>query len=239
MGGFGSGRDEYATTPTVGECHRLEVDDLTCLTDRPGGFYQYTWRDEYGHGEPVASVGIWALPEAGDGAADVDRATALRLEYTITDGSTGEEREHEYRVPLEHTECNFGGSRPWFRCPGVVDGEHCGRRAGKLYRPPRQDLFLCRECYDLGYQSARASGNDMKQAELRFRRAFAKADAKDRRPHPNSSPYFPERPSGMHTETFTERVRAVREARSEWHDVMMARLRSLDDKHNLSLSVLD
>lgn len=73
-------------------------------------------------------------------------------------------------------ECNFGGERPWFRCPGVVDGEHCNWRVAKLYRPPRGDLYLCRHCYNLGYTTSRTSGDQLKQAELRYRPTYAKLD---------------------------------------------------------------
>lgn len=111
-----------------------------------------------------------------EGDRNDERALAVWLSYTITDGHTGEDREHTYRVPLEYIDCNFGGKRPWFRCPGVVDGEHCHKRVKKLYRPPREDRFLCRQCYNLGYTSSRTSGVAMKQAELRFRQAHEQID---------------------------------------------------------------
>lgn len=43
---------------------------------------------------------------------DVEKATALRLEYAITDSPAQEDTAYDYRVPLEYTECNFGGERP-------------------------------------------------------------------------------------------------------------------------------
>lgn len=53
------------------------------------------------------------------------------------------------------------------------------------------------------------------------------ADVKDR--SPNNSLYFPERPSGMHLETFTEHLQAVREAQDEWHEAMETRTREFVD----------
>lgn len=50
-------------------------------------------------------------------------------------------------APLVWTSCNFGGSRPWFVCPG------CGRRAAILYEDHQQDRPLCRLCLDLAYPS--------------------------------------------------------------------------------------
>jgi hypothetical protein len=39
--------------------------------------------------------------------------------------------------------------RPYFVCPGVVNGTACGRRVAKLYGPGR--YFVCRHCYRLAY----------------------------------------------------------------------------------------
>jgi len=53
-----------------------------------------------------------------------------------------------YRVALEWTACNYGGSRPWFRCPA----EGCGRRVAILYG---REIFACRQCHELTYQTQR------------------------------------------------------------------------------------
>lgn len=111
---------------------------------RRRGEWQYTWE------------------VTGDAGRERVLGRSLRLIFTVTDHRADEQREYDYPVRLEYTECNFGGERPWFRCPGVVDGEECNRRVGKLYCPPGRDLFLCRHCYDLGYTSSRTSGDEMK-----------------------------------------------------------------------------
>lgn len=80
---------------------------------------------------------------------DAEKATELRLEYTITNDRTREETADDYWVPLEYADCDFGGDRPWFRCPGIVDGVHCNRPARKLDLPRGGEFCLCRECYDL------------------------------------------------------------------------------------------
>ena len=48
-------------------------------------------------------------------------------------------------IRLEWTPCTFGGSRPWFLCPG------CGRRVAILYGPGLP--LECRVCRGLGYAS--------------------------------------------------------------------------------------
>ena len=224
MGGYGSGRQEYATTPTVEECYQLDADYLTDGVDHPGNAYATKRWDPRRH----ATVDLTVHFEGND---DADRATHVRLEYTV-DPPAGDRFEEEHPVPIEYTEPNFGGVRPWFRCPGVVDGEECHDRVRKLYLPNGGRYWLCRECYDLGYRSSRTSGDPVKQAELRYRRAFAKADAKNRRPHPNNAPYFPDKPKGMHWDTFDDLIEDVREAEREWDERMNERTRELLDRYD-------
>jgi hypothetical protein len=217
MGGLGSGRTNYTRTPTVEACYSLDVNTLTDVIDRPGTVTAMWWGD---HDDPEGSIALRI-----DGDQDDERASAVGLSYTITDGHSGEERGHTYRVPLKYTDCNFGGKRPWFRCPSVVDGEHCHERVGKLYRPPREDLFLCRHCYNLGYTSSRTSGDVMKQAELRFRRVHEQIDGQ--RPHPSEYLVPPDRPTGMHRSTYEELVTDIEDAYRDWDEASSAKLREL------------
>ena len=66
--------------------------------------------------------------------------------------------------------CRFGGTRPYFMCPGVVNGVTCGRRVAKLLASGR--YFLCRHCYRLAYdsQSESAWGRALRRAnKIRMR----------------------------------------------------------------------
>ena len=103
----------------------------------------------------------------------------------------------EEPVAIVWTPCHFGGSRPWFICPGVVNGVPCGRRVGKLYGPGR--YFLCRHCYGLAYQS---------QREQPHERALRRANSIRMRlgGEPGMLCPFPEKPKGMHWRTY-ERLR--------------------------------
>lgn len=49
-------------------------------------------------------------------------------------------------VKIVSTPGNLGGRLRWFVCPG------CGRRAGKLYLPKGENIFLCRLCHRLEYR---------------------------------------------------------------------------------------
>lgn len=90
-----------------------------------------TWTDS---SDPAPGILVTTLPENGQDAFE-GRATGVRLAYETAN------REYKCRVSIEYTECNFGGSRPWFLCPGELDGDACGNLVGKLYRPPRRNLF--------------------------------------------------------------------------------------------------
>lgn len=50
----------------------------------------------------------------------------------------------EQTVHLERTACFFGGTRPWFLCPG------CRHRVAALYL--HAGTFRCRLCHDLRYE---------------------------------------------------------------------------------------
>jgi hypothetical protein len=90
---------------------------------------------------------------------------------------------------LTWTACNFGGERPWFICPGAG----CGRRVAVLYGPGR--YFLCRHCYELVYESQRNNA---------IERALHKAQSirKHLGGSANMMEPFPEKPKGMHHDTY-------------------------------------
>jgi hypothetical protein len=43
----------------------------------------------------------------------------------------------EEAVRIVRIPCRFGGARPYFICPGLVNGIACGRRVAKLHGPGR------------------------------------------------------------------------------------------------------
>jgi hypothetical protein len=55
MGGLGSGRYEYATTPTVEDCRTLEVDEFTDAVEHPGTSMTVRWGPE---DDPNASTSV-------------------------------------------------------------------------------------------------------------------------------------------------------------------------------------
>lgn len=54
-------------------------------------------------------------------------------------------------IEVQQTECNYGGKRFWFCCPGL--NVSCGRRVTALYRAEGHSRFACRLCHGLTYES--------------------------------------------------------------------------------------
>jgi hypothetical protein len=75
----------------------------------------------------------------------------------------------------------------------------CDRRDARLYLPPGEGEFLCRNCHDLRYLSQRVGAD-----ELLDRRALA---IRRRLGQKELGQPFPPRPRGMHTKTY-ERLRS-------------------------------
>lgn len=78
---------------------------------------------------------------------------------TFTYNVTGPVRRHHisYSTLLESTHRRLRGRCWWLTCPIDVGGHACGARCCKLYLPPNQVIFGCRDCHDLTYESCRAS----------------------------------------------------------------------------------
>jgi len=213
MGGIFSGRTAYATTPSDRECLKLDVDEFTDVLD-PDTSVSGTCR--WGEGDDAPAISWSTIDDVRD--------EAIRLEYTVRDD--GEHHEKQYPIWIERTECNFGGTRPWWTCPDPG----CSERVGTLYLPPGEELFCCRHCHDFGYTSSRASGNTDRTLRMRYNRVRKKLDAEPC--HPNSlEAWTPDRPKGMHQDTYDDLVRELRRARNEWEEkAFMSTLRKYSDK---------
>ncbi len=192
MGGFGSGRRSGAGRDKVEACRSIDVNQL-CKTGclRPGWVGGWQWTRD---GERVAWINL---------RAETDR---LHLSYRVRFGG-GEWKDVEETVRIVRTPCRFGGNRPYFLCPGVVNGTACSRRVAKLYGSGR--YFLCRHCYHLVHAS---------QSEGEWDRALRRANKIRQRlgGDPGMAAPFPKRPKGMwrrtydrlHAEAFDAEMRA-------------------------------
>jgi hypothetical protein len=75
----------------------------------------------------------------------------------------------------------------------VVNRIACGRRVAILYGPGK--YFLCRHCYDLRYESQREDKNNRALRRAQKIRTRLGGSANMMEP-------FPERPKGMHHDTY-------------------------------------
>jgi len=208
MGGVGSGNwyrfDKKATT---GECHSLDVRYLHregLLI--PGHSFSLRWSR--------ADRETGSIRGVVEGTQTPERVI---LTYRHRKGPSGEWEDVRESVPLSWTECNFGGERPWFICPGAG----CGRRVAILYGPGR--YFLCRHCYDLSYQS---------QRDNKIYRALHRAQDIRRQlgGSANMMEPFPERPKGMHWMTYERLWREHDQAEMEQLAGMRERLDKFEMK---------
>jgi hypothetical protein len=181
-------------------CHTLDVNRL--LTQgalRPG----------------VRSTQWWTLARDATIQASIETVATvdgLTLCYTVGSMSSNPQN-YSYTVPVTWIPCNYGGSRPYFICPGIVNNLSCRRRVTKIYLPPRENLFLCRHCYRLTYYSCKESGNVHFTAMRRTRSAARKLGLAD-----PEDVYIMHRPKGMHKRTFERLRKDVIDAieREEW-----------------------
>ncbi len=178
MGGIGSGSwYRLNKKDTVEDCWSIDVRRWQregCL--EPGQYFSWTWSRD---GQEVASISARTLKGA------------VELSYTWERGDN--KNPIRYSVPLAWTPCNFGGSRPWFLCPGVVHGRYCGRRVAKLYL--RWGYFLCRHCHDLTYSSRQDSTQMAALHKCQRIRQRLGGSANMTKP-------FPPKPTGMHWKTY-------------------------------------
>jgi hypothetical protein len=178
MGGFGSGRPSGFGRDTVETCRSIDVNRLHktgCLRRGWAGGWQWTRE-----GEKVASITL---------RTGVDR---LHLSYRVRIGG-GEWEDVAETVRIVRVPCRFGGSRPYFICPGVVNGIACARRVAKLHGPGR--YFLCRCCYRLAHTSQSESGWDRAQRRANKIRQRLGGDLGMAGP-------FPKKPKGMWWQTY-------------------------------------
>jgi hypothetical protein len=137
---------------------------LACIASRTPSYFQRL-RPGYRGG--------WKWTRDGEQVASLQLrrdTNTLVLSYRIRPHG-GEWQDVEQPTPIVWMPCRFGGGRPYFVCPSIVNGIVCRRWVTKLYGAGR--YFLCRHCYQLAYAS---------QRDDRYDRALRRANT-ERRDH--------------------------------------------------------
>ena len=143
-------------------------------------------------GEIVAKIGLRA------------ETRKLVLDFKVRYGGN-DWQETEQPVPITWTPCRYGGERPYFLCPGVVNGRHCGRRVVKLFAGGR--YFLCRHCYRLAYRCQSEECHDRM-----LRRANKRRMALGGEPGMAS---WTTKPKGMWQRTYMQKLIEIRRAEDQ------------------------
>lgn len=148
---FGAGRPGWHMKAE--HCLRLDVRALARLGAMACGSYNWRWTDS-ATGQETGSIGLHVT------------AAAIGLSFMSGGQSVTQ------TVPIERTSCNYGGTRPWLRCPA------CRRRIAVLYH--RGGLFRCRRCSGVVYGSQ--SDDAMGRAWRRQNKLEARLGENWRRP---------------------------------------------------------
>ncbi|MFX0544353.1 hypothetical protein ACEWPL_002275 [Roseovarius sp. S1116L3] len=201
MGGYGSGRPSYRQKAET--CRSLDVNRFHregCL--RPGRQGSWVWSRD---GEEVGRIGYKS--EEG----------RLLLNYRVRQYGGDWEPVTE-AIRITHVNCNYGNTRPYFICPGVINGLHCGRRVGKLFAGGR--YFLCRHCYNISYTS---------QSEARYDRALRRAN-KTRMAlggEPGTASWVAPKPKGMWHRTYARHCEQIERDESQADGLFLSRFAGL------------
>jgi hypothetical protein len=175
MGGVGSGRRFYPDAKdTVDSCNSIDIYYLKRnRVLAPGHSMTLTWSK---NGRKRASISGKVTEEG------------LTLFYRMNGECI------RYLVPIVHTSCHYGGTRPWLKCP------KCDRRVSKIHLIGT--MFLCRHCYNLAYESQRTSN---------VIRSLRKAKVIRQRLGGSMSIFepIPSKPKGMHRETYWRKCKEI------------------------------
>jgi hypothetical protein len=176
MGGLGSGEwHRWQTKETTETQHAVDVRYLhrNGLLE-PGRTFRLSWSR---NGQATGNIG---------GATGADQ---IVLYYRSRSAGQQEWEEVREAVQLDWTACHYGGRRPWFLCPG----RSCGRRVAVLYGTGK--YFLCRHCYRLTYAARNMDAADRAREKVqKIRKRLGGSEC--------LMIPFPERPKGMHLDTY-------------------------------------
>lgn len=200
MGGYFSTRWNYERTrQDTSSLLFLDVAKMRTMGAlEPGAFAWQEWTN--GRGEVIGSIQT-CMNAARD---------TLTLIYSVREDE-GEWKPIREAITLEATSCNYGGKRLWLTCPG------CHSRRRVLYSLGGR--FRCRQCHDLAYTSTREDDHE---------RSIRRMNRLQKRLGTSKTGLFhiPEKPRGMHWNTY-ERI--VRELLHE-HDIQEGFFQAFIDK---------
>ncbi len=144
MGGFGSGRMAWPTKKKVVEqCLILDIFTIAQgIQIAPGSTGTMSWSYDW---EVTRDEVRFKLESRSPDLVIV-------LKYALRDLKS-----IESVIRLQQTRPQLGGRRWWLTCPLITQQGPCDRRVAKLYLPPGEVHFGCRDCHELTYRSCQTS----------------------------------------------------------------------------------
>lgn len=204
MGGYGSGRT--SCRQQADQCRWVDVNYLNRNGHlRLGSFGTLSWSR---NGEEFGLISFRT------------QSDQVLLEYRVK-AHGGDWESVSQTVPLTYVHCNYGAHRPYFRCPGVIDGRSCGRRVGKLFGADK--YFLCRHCYRLNYTSQTM---DLSSRLLERANKARKALGGE----PGAASFIPPKPKWMHHRTYMRHRSQIESNESHASQLFLSKF-----AHHLSL----
>ena len=144
------GRHRWTSRLTVQDCLPLDVEKFRqagpALANASAARGTMFWSRD---GAFVGTI-RYEIISSPDGAS-----IRIPRQSIAVDGESRLVEECLMRIATTHP-C-LGGRRFWFVC-------RCGRRVGKVYLPPEEQIFACRICHNLTYESAQK--HDQREYDL-------------------------------------------------------------------------
>jgi len=134
------GRHRWTSRFTVEECHYfLDVEVFhragPALANASAASGTIFWTRD---GDVIGTIRYEIVPSAGGVSVGIPR------QFLVLDG--GNRLVEERLISITTVRPHLGGKRFLFVC-------QCGSRVGRLYLPPGQQIFACRDCHNLTYRS--------------------------------------------------------------------------------------
>lgn len=205
MGGYNSGPYSFigkTGKATVNQSYGIDVRRFNREgMIHPGSSFTWTWTDKNGR---QSSIGV-----------NIPQENQVKLSYVVT--QNGVRMPVETLIILGSSECNYGGQRHWFCCPG------CSKRVAWLYL--RGTDFKCRHCHRLTYYSCQESGNLNDMSIRRVNKVLTKLKSKEKCGF-DIMYHIPSRPRYMHRKTYQRLLVQYARKKNEYAASVRAKLDS-------------
>lgn len=133
---------KFGSKLTVEQVFRIDIRDLKKRGYLDGNYYGVSVHDDRNNR-------IW-FAISTDPKDEFLGGRFIHFRYSANNG--GIIKHYDYKIPISTTHCHFGGVRYWFRC--YANLRHCcGNRVATLFIVPGVNIFACRHCYNLSYNS--------------------------------------------------------------------------------------